>query len=102
MDFDKLFEDMAFAQAESYGAQLKTRSQRQRDIEDAIMRFSPEYDEAQDIMDALMASLERSYENELLDANECVTWWKEALSKQEAKLVRKPDEMDLARWGKTK
>ena len=97
MDFSKLFEDMAFAQAESYGVTLKTRGQRQRDIEVAIMRFSPEYDEAQDIMDALMASLERKYENELLDANECVLWWKQALSKQEAKLVRKPDEMDLAR-----
>ena len=97
MDFNKLFEDMARAQAESYGAPLKTRGQRQRDIEDAIMRFSPEYDEAQDIMAALMASLERRYENELLDANECVLWWKQALAKQEAKLVRKPDEMDLAR-----
>jgi len=97
MDFSKLFQDMAFAQAESYGVTLKTRGQRQRDIEDAILRFSPEYDEAQDIMDALMASLERRYENELLDANECVLWWREALRNQEAKLHRKPDEMDLAR-----
>ena len=97
MDFNKLFEDMAGAQAEAYGVPFSTRGARQREIEKAISKFSPEYDEAQDIMDALMESLERRYENELLDANECVLWWKQALSKQEAKLVRKPDEMDLAK-----
>ena len=64
----------------------KTRGAKQREIERAIVAFCPDFMEASDIMDAIMASLERRYENELQDANECVKWWQEALEKVDRKL----------------
>jgi hypothetical protein len=81
----------------------KTRTQNQVAIEDSIVRFSPDYLEACEILDALMVGLESSYdEQDLKDAIECHRWYKEALNKADMKRSRAPDEMTEAKWDRLK
>lgn len=63
-----------------------TRGSKQRDIERSIVQFSPDLIEASEIIDAVMASLDRRYEGSLEDAEECRRWMKEALEKADRKL----------------
>lgn len=61
------------------GPQLN-RFKRQQAIEDAIMAFAPDADEAQEILDALTESLRRRYEDNAEDALSVAREFREALA----------------------
>ena len=60
-------------------AAAATRFTRQRDIEDAIGSFRPDPNEALEILDALMAALEKRYPDQLADVESCYRDMRDAL-----------------------
>lgn len=73
------------------------RFKRQQAIEDAIMAFGPDADEAAEILDAITESLRRRYEDNAEDALRVAGEFREALGEIEEPGDWKPDEMTLAK-----
>lgn len=78
----------------AYGAPLPPipRFQRQQDIEQAITKFCPDFIEAVEILDALTASLERRYEQDIADILHEAKQLREALMEADATEEREHDE----------
>lgn len=73
------------------------RHEAQRAIENAIMAFAPDADEAAEILDALTASLQRRYEDHADDALHAAKEFRLALGEVDEPGDWKPDEMTIAK-----
>lgn len=76
-----------------------TRNARQQAVEAAILNFSPDYIEASEILDALLVSLKRRYEDESQDISHEAAQLKQAF--EEADMIERdkgPDGCTLAKW----
>lgn len=97
MDFNKLFEEMARIPKVVEGA--KERHAIQRDIEEAIVQFRPDFIEVHDMLDAFTTALENRYEQDLSDIHHEMRQLKEALEEAEAtKDAYEADEMEASKW----
>lgn len=73
------------------------RYTRQQHIEDSIMDFKPDAEEAMEILDAITAAFERRYEKSS-DVDHYAKYLKAAFERVAQGLVlNEPDEMDLSR-----
>jgi hypothetical protein len=74
---------------------MATRFQQQQEIEDAIMAFGPEPDEAVDLIHALQASLKRAYGDASIDVQEALSVACDACEELDATLYRRNLEPSL-------
>ena len=75
-----------------------TRSQRQREIEDSIVKFNPDFLEMHDMLDAFTAVLSRG-DQDFPDILHEMKQLKEALLEADAtKNTYRDDAMSLAKW----
>lgn len=97
MNFNDILED--FARIPQIVEKAKTRTTKQLEIEDAISKFSPDYNEASEIIAAVWAQLRNKYEDGLgVDLEHEFKSLEEALNEADATLERVQDEMTLAKW----
>lgn len=80
---------------ESISQPTPSRSTQQLEVEHAIMDFSPAWDEAEELLDALIASLERKYRE--LDTSELphyCKYLKQAIERLGEQIPAEQDEID--------
>ena len=68
------------------------RFQRQRDIEESIVSFSPDFIEAKEIISAIWASLGRKYEQDISDIDHEMKQLCEQLEESDATMHREHEE----------